>query len=207
MIIHPKFIYIHFPKTAGTAIDRLFKKYFSDVPDLVVDSSDSPDCRWHDTIAQRSEREPGFHTAGRTVVSGFRRLPAWLESRFSFERSRSPHLEHPLELLPQAKFMEADGSTGHADIYGRNWLAPEILVLQKVQLIRVEHFSGDFRRIFGQWLDVERIPEEELKLNINVSPESSDVAEVIKNNLDAIYRECPHWSAIERFAFWPEART
>jgi hypothetical protein len=97
--------------------------------------------------------------------------------------------------------MEADGSIGHADIYGRNWLPADVMILQKAQLIRVEHFSDDFRRIFGQWLDVGRIPQEELNLSVNVGSKSRDVAEVIDENLSAIYRECPHWSAIEKWAF------
>lgn len=196
MIIHPDFIWLHFPKCAGSKVHTLFARYFSDVPGLVMDPTDTDDARWHDSIAQR-----GVDIAGRTVVSGFRRLPVWLQSRFSYERTRSPHLIHSLELLHTAQFREADGSIGHADLYCRHWLPPELIERERVQLLRLEDFPGDFQRIFGQWLPVDRIPDAELRLAENTSAEAHDVAEEIARHWDGVYDQCPHWQAVEWRAF------
>lgn len=201
MILHPEFVYLHLPKCAGSKVHSLFIRYFSDIPFLVVDTATDLGPYWHDSLIQRGERDPTFALHGRTVISGFRRLPVWLRSRFSYERERSPHLLHPLELLHTAQFREADGSVGHADLYARHWLPPELLDTSPVEFLRVEAFPEDFCRIFGQWLPVERIPDAELRIRENTSAEAFDIGEEIARHWQGIYDQCPHWSRLEAMAF------
>ena len=102
MIYSNNFVWLHFPKCAGTKIENLFRTYYSHDKGIhqdIVETRIDPLATWHDTIESREKRDPGFILGDRTIICSFRRLPAWLESRYSYEVRRSPQLDHRPKLL------------------------------------------------------------------------------------------------------------
>ena len=128
MIYNDDFVWLHFPKCAGTKIEKIFERYFTDVPGLhqdVVNVEIDPTVSWHDNIEQRMERDSHFQLRGRAIVCCIRTLPSWLISRYNFEVDRSPELDHKPELLLEGKFLEQSGNLSHADYTCRAFYRPQ----------------------------------------------------------------------------------
>lgn len=215
MIYNDQFVWLHYPKCAGTKIETLFGRYFTDVPGLVQDpvgARQDPSLAWHDSIGVRHGRDPEFGLDDRKIICSFRRLPGWLESRYRFECQRHPKLDHQPERLLQGQFLEADGSLSHADNYAMKFLPPEILDTAEISFVRVEHFEDDFKAAFGEFLDISGIPSQAYKKKVNRSrgllstllpKRSSDIPESIRLRLhgEEVYTHCPHWHRIEQLAY------
>lgn len=206
MIYSNDFVWLHFPKCAGTKIEKIFEKYFSNEKMIFQDPINSqidPSASWHDGISDRERRDPDFSLGERVVICSFRRLPSWLESRYSFEYQRSPHLNHRPELLLEGRFLERRGWENHADFYIKKYLPDSILLSDKVQFIRTEYFETDFKLVFKDFIDVSIIPDAEFKERINVS--ESHLPIKIKNKLldnqQELYEKCPRWKAAEDIAY------
>jgi len=204
MIIHEKFIWLHFPKCAGTKIEHLFAKYLSNLPSVVQDVIDPADhsASWHDSIADREARDTNFHLGDRVVICSIRQLPSWLESRYSFEKKRNPHLPHQPQDLLEGKFLEGDGYKNHADYYPRKYLPEALLNSGKIRFIRTEFFQKDFTSVFGDYLDLSTIPESEYASKENASTRAlpPDVKTALYNN-EALYSLCPYWKKCEALAY------
>lgn len=157
MIYSNDFVWLHFPKCEGTKIENLFRKYYASDQKIVQDQvypGIDPFATWHDTIAAREKRNSDFVLGNRTIICSFRRLPAWLETRYSFEIQRSPELDYRPELLLQGKFLERGGYLNHADYHVKQYMPELILRSEKLRFIRTEFFELDFKRVFGEFLDV-----------------------------------------------------
>ncbi|PID60235.1 MAG: hypothetical protein CSB44_10900 [Gammaproteobacteria bacterium] len=206
MIYNDEFVWLHFPKCAGTKIEQLFAKYLADVPGLVQDPVGldlDPTVAWHDTVARRSERDPDFALGDRTVVCSFRRLPGWLVSRYNFEFRRSPDLEHKPELLLEGRFLEQGGFLNHADAYARNFLPPAIVESGKLAFLRTEYLEEDFHSVFSRFIDVSAIPTSAFRSKANKSGQHipADVRETLARREDDIYASCPYWRDLEKIAY------
>jgi hypothetical protein len=204
MIISPKFIWLHFPKCAGTKIEYLFAKYLSHIPGVtqdVIDPSDSS-ASWHDSIADREERDAGFQLGNRAIICSYRQLPSWLESRYSFEKKRSPRLPHQPQDLLEGRFLEWDGYRNHADYYPKKYLPEALLNSGKVRFIRTEFFQKDFISVFGDYLDLSAIPEKEYasKENSSTSALPPNVKTALYNH-KTLYNLCPYWKKCETMAY------
>ena len=206
MIYNDQFVWLHFPKCAGLKIENLFKRYFSDQKGLFQDPvgvENDPSIAWHDSIYDRVARDPEFDLGERAVICSFRRLPFWLESRYSFEFRRSPNLSHRPELLLKGKFFESTGVLNHADYYARKYLPKPILKSGIVRFVRTEFFESDFKTVFGDFLDISRIPEWEYEVKENVTetclPE--DVKRRLYDNEKKTYKKCPYWRKVEKIAY------
>ena len=206
MIYSREFVWIHFPKCAGTTIEYLFEEYLSKNKNLFQDPvgiEEDPSIAWHDSIAQREARDSRFRLGKRIVIFPFRRLPSWLESRYSFEFKRSSHLPHRPELLLEGKFLESDGAEGYADDYARKYMPRQILESGSVRFLRTEFFEADFKAVFGEFVDISRIPEREFKRKVNASepclPES--VRRQLYDEAKKVYDNCPYWRALEEAAY------
>lgn len=209
MIYNDEFIWLHYPKCAGSKIEQLFKAYFADEPGLhqdVVDPGKDPYASWHDGIPERMQRDPSFNPGSRMVICPFRRLPSWLESRYNFEYQRNPGLPHNPKDLLEGRFLEANGSASHADYYIFKYLPQALLDSGNVRFLRTEFFEADFKALFGRFLDVSRIPDEKFAKKVNVS--QSRLPRGIKRKLFSddrrVYTHCPHWHAVEKQAY-PDA--
>jgi len=206
MIYSDEFIWLHFPKCAGTKIEHLFKTYFSHDKKIVQDAVDpaiDPRGTWHDSVSDREKRDPNFVLGNRVVICSFRRLPKWLDSRYSFEVQRSPQLNHHPELLLQGKFLEQGGHESHADLYVRLYIPQPLLESGKIRFVRTEYFESDFKRVFGEFLDIKMIPGWEYAKKVNIS--HSAVPDTIRKKLledpREVYENCPYWKAVETIAY------
>jgi hypothetical protein len=206
MIYSEDFVWLHFPKCAGTKIENIFSKYYSFDNRIFQDTTDptvDPLATWHDSILDRETRNSKFHLGERIVICSFRRLPAWLESRYSFEVRRSPRLRHHPELLLEGRFLEPDGFLNHADFYVNKYIPETLLNTNKIRFIRTEYFETDFKHIFGEFLDVKRIPDWEFRKRVNMS--RSVVPGRIKNRLirnqQQVYENCPYWKMVEDIVY------
>ena len=206
MIVSDDFIWLHFPKCAGTRIESIFRKYYSDDKRIRQDPVGldvDPTIAWHDSIRKRMKKDTGFSVAGRTIICSFRRLPSWLISRYNFEVQRSPRLNHdPLRLF-EGKFLKQNGTIQHADTIIDRYLTELIEEDQMIKYLRVENFREDFFNIFGQFVDISRIPEEEFSLLENKSGNliGSEILRRLFLQVDTIYTNCPKWKAIEDVAY------
>lgn len=204
------FVWLHFPKTAGTAVEHIFETFFRRDRDIQRDHIARLAARfgfakpiWHDSLADRRARQPGFSWANKTVICGLRRLPEWLYSRHAFEMQRSPQLRHLPENLLDGRFFEQDGVLGYADDYMQKYLPREILDSESVRVIRVEHFHQDFIAAFRDLIPIERVPEREFTVVRNRTRTRDAVARaLIDSNIDRIYGSCPYWAEVEA-RFYP----
>ncbi len=207
MIISKEFVWLHFPRCAGTKVEHLFQKYYSDEKDIAQDTIiptivDPLAYIWHDTIAEREARDANFSLGNRIVICSFRRLKPWLVSRFNFEVYRNPHLNHQPELLLEGKFLESRGAINHADWYARQYIPRSILFSGRLRFIRTEHFADDFKAAFGEFIDLSRIPDWEFEQKTNVAEDA--VPRSIRQRLfsdQTIYERCPYWKLVEEIAY------
>ena len=205
MIYSDRFVWLHFPKCAGVKIEYLFDKYLSGVRGLHLDAvgiDKDPTIAWHDGIKQREKRDPNFKLGTRTVICSFRRLPSWLESRYNFEFQRSPDLPHQPELLLDGVFLEYKGHKNNAENYVNRFMPEELLASAKVMFLRTEFFAHDFKKIFGEYMDISSIPDWEFEKKVNTSEcyLPAEIKEKLYHSHE-IYDKCPRWKKIEKLAY------
>lgn len=206
MIYDDNFVWLHFPKCAGSKIEQLFKKYYADDKSIHQDNVGlklDPTIAWHDTISNRETRDPNFKLGSRDILICFRRLPAWLESKYNFEYARDTSIKRNFEMILEGKFPESTGNFNHADTYIRKWMPDSIIHSQKLRFIRTENFKSDFIRIFGDYIDISKIPDEEFEQyeNTSVKLVPEKVHEQLITSKNLIYEKCPKWRAVERLVY------
>ncbi|MFN0112772.1 MAG: hypothetical protein ACKVZH_28265 [Blastocatellia bacterium] len=205
MIYTHQFVWLHFPKCAGTKIEQLFKTYFSDHQAVFQDVIDHNDSiyAWHDSIAEREARDPSFKLGSRIVICSYRKLSSWLESRYNFEAQRSPHLSHNPEMLLEGQFWEAQGFVNHADVYIEKYLPDSLLKSGNVRFLRTEFFEQDFKSLFGEFLDLSSIPDWEYRSMENASKKHlpDSIKEQLYANQKAVYEKCPAWRAVDEIVY------
>ena len=190
---------------AGSAVERIFRAHFRRDRSIVRDRVSPLLVRlrlaepvWHDSVAERASRRPGFSSEGKAVICGLRRLPDWLYSRHMFEVQRSPALPHRIDRLIEGRFLEHTGAIGFADDYMRKYLPPDLLNSGVVRIIRVDNFRADFCAAFRDFIDVDVIPEQDFYRVRNKTLSSDPLArETIGSNLRRIYDSCPYWAEVE----------
>lgn len=187
MITGPDFIWLHFPKCAGTETERILRHVFGDNPEMVFDEIDPSNVVWHETVAERKQREP-FDINGRRIIANFRRLPHWALSRFFYERSRSPHVRLTRKQFLSGHFVQRSGRLCHVD-----WTVARYLEAQR--WIRVEHLADDLSDAFS--LDPEFVRAAMKPTN------STDYVRDLEfyftpSELEGLYAACPKWAALER---------
>lgn len=211
MIYSDTFVWLHFPKCAGSKVEKIFKKYYADnheiSQDLVGvdwlglkwDFSGS----WHDSVQQREARDPKFLLANRVLICPIRRLASWLESRYCYEYKRNQKLGHRPDRLLQGNFLERSGFESHADMYVMKYLPRPLLESGKVRFIRTECFEADFKSVFGDFIDVSIIPGSEFikKTNASKSCLPDEFRQKLYDNQGLLYDNCPYWKQVEDIAY------
>lgn len=192
MIIGPEFVWLHFPKCAGTLMERVLRRSFGDDPTLRFDPLDPANVIWHQNVDQREAT--GVDLGGKAIISGFRRLPAWVLSRIHFEKARSGAPLPDPDLYTAGRFFEEDGSEGSAEEYVRRFTTRPV-----DHWIRVEHLTDDFIQAFSPYLSVDTwTVRRRLRRRANRTwyrgalPRWFDQAGV-----DRLYESCPTWRALE----------
>lgn len=215
MIYSDDFVWLHFPKCAGTKVEGLFKKYYSCHNEIYQDLIGfnlfgltwNFSGSWHDSVLEREARDSKFLLEDRVVICSFRKLPSWLESRYNFEYKRNPKLNHSPDRLLEGKFFERNGFENHADWYAIKYLPKPILESGRLRFIRTEHFESDFKSVFGDYVDVTVIPSSEFNKKTNPSKSSlqPDFREKLYAEQQKLYEMCPYWKTIEEIAYGNDA--
>lgn len=185
MIEHDRFVYIHFPKTGGSKLSEIL----ASLPGAVRNPE-----HHHYSIEDRQRADPSWEVGDRMVVVGFRRLPSWLLSRYSFEVHRSPNRNHDPYLLAMGKFIEETGGEGYADWYALQWISPYLYQNHNVKFLRQEYLAQDFEAIFADLIDTTTI---DLHSKVNSFKPDIQGASVIATNQTQIYQNCPYWAGLE----------
>jgi hypothetical protein len=184
MIEGISFIWLHFPKCAGTATEAALRKLYFGLPGYRFDEIDPANVIWHETIAQRINRDPSFIPGQRMVVCNFRRLPFWIISRVRFEESRPPHHAATREMMLSGRFFKNTGEINHADNHVRLY-GDEVHTW-----IRTECLSEDFARAFGVRGDLQRANETIGPPDVRFRLSEADI--------ERLYEACPLWADLER---------
>lgn len=185
MIEHERFVYIHFPKTAGSKLGEIL----GSIPGAIQNPE-----HHHYSIEDRKRSDPSWDVGDRTVVIGFRRLPSWLLSRYSFEAYRSPDRHQDPHLLETGRFIEQNGQLGYADWYALKWISPDTYKSYNIKFLRQEHLAEDFKSIFSDVIDTSTI---DLGTKVNSAKPDIEGASAIALNQANIYRTCPYWAGLE----------
>jgi len=193
MIIGEKFVWLHFPKCAGTFTERLLRKYYSSDPGISFDPIDPENVIWHHSIRGRKNYS-GIDYSDRDIICNIRRLPFWIISRINFEKKRSG-IDTPRSLYTSGKFINHKNSEKSADKLLSFFMIPPVK-----HWIRVENLESDFLNTFSNYLDVcSRVNNEDFSVKVNVSVPDPEIEKWFNNDeLEDVYRYCPVWTQLER---------
>ena len=192
MIIGKDFVWLHFPKCAGTSTEFLLRKAIPPALEVQFDPIDPANVIWHHDIEQR-EKYLGNSLSGKDVICNFRRLPNWIISRIRYEQRRTGQIVLK-EVYCKGNFFEQNGFENHADNYVRKYTKKEV-----TYWLRVEYLQEDFVNVFSKYfnLDNSYIAESFLKKK-NSSDWDGDIYKWFeKDDLKTLYSSCPRWAALE----------
>ena len=193
MIIGKSFIWLHFPKAAGTTTESALLQNFNGDPSIVFDETGQGMPIWHETIEER-ERRTGASLAGKDLVANIRRLPAYIVSKVHYTESLNPEIRHTREHLLTGRFMEADGWKNSADALLEHYDYTSIS-----HWLRTENLKEDFVSVFGQYLDLTGKDFSALSRQMNSNDYSRDLAKwYSRREMKRLYRKNPLWAKLER---------
>lgn len=206
MIWNEHFVWLHFPKCAGTKTEEIFRNYYSDRSDIhqdVVDPVLDPSISWHDSLSQRIRTSADFRFDNQVVICNFRQLVPWLISRYNYEVTRSPHLPHDPEALLEGKFLENSGVPSSADDVALLYLPEEIVFSPAIRIVRNEYFKQDFISAFSPFIDTDIIPDVVFAEKSNASENHlpANIIDKLYWQYDQVLESCPHWRRIEKLFY------
>jgi hypothetical protein len=196
MIVGKDFIWLHFPKCAGTETEQILRRNFAGDHNIAFDAIDPERVIWHHSIPIRKQYDPTFDVRGRAVICNIRRLPNWLLSRVHDEKVRSPHLVVTREMFARGRFFRLNGQVLSADDLMNRYTAYPV-----THWIRTENFPADFLAVFSKYLPLSGIdPASEFKqANTNKMDYIRDVEFYFtRDELALLYRANPVWADMER---------
>ena len=193
MIIGPTFIWLHFPKCAGTRTEQVLRKYFGDDPGIRFDEINPEHVIWHQSVRER-EDATGEDLGGRRVISNIRRLPQWIISRVGYEEMRSS-ITTPREMFVHGSFINRQGKVQQADT-----ILKDFTIVPVDAWIRVDHLAEDFFAAFSPVLDLSRINlrREFSKRSNETKYNRNSTAWFTPEELKTLYDSCPVWRELER---------
>ena len=193
MVIGEKFIWLHFPKCAGTFTERLLRQYVPVDGAIKFDPLNPDRVIWHQNVLKR-EKMTGVDLSSKEIICNFRRLPNWIISRIVYEKNRSGN-NASKELYSIGKFLEANGKQSDADSMVRRYTTREVNYW-----IRVENLEEDFERVFSRFIDFGLpLDSSYFRKIVNSSGWGNDIEKWFGyNDLKKLYYSCPLWSKYER---------
>jgi hypothetical protein len=190
MITGADFVWMHFPKCAGSTTESILWEHLSERDDVSFDEIDPKGpVIWHDSIADRRRRDPRFQVGNRRVLANIRRLPYWVISIVHYERQRSTRVTRRERLL-RGEYMTRIGEVGKADRLAAKYSCHPVN-----DWVRTEHLAADLKGIFPSLPDsiasVPRVNEGKHKyipdLNFWFTPKE----------LGRLYERNPVWALLE----------
>lgn len=200
MIMTRDFVWLHFPKCAGTEVAAVLEGLR--IPGAACDPIDPANVIWHHTIAQRQAYDPGFSVAGREIICCFRRLPNWLLSRVYFEFQRSG-LIPTREMFVRGQFYDINGVASNADYHAGGY-SPGV-----TRWIRTEHLVEDFVSAFSPHVDLAGVDAAALftRRNATAYPHVKRLEFYFTQaELDGLYATNPVWAGLEAAIYGGLAR-
>ncbi len=193
MITGNDFVWLHFPKCAGTAVEAALRTLLADRQDVVFDALDYSKVIWHHSIDKRVAYDPKFRLGQRRIICCFRRLPTWLLSRVHFEAARPPDYRTPTrKMLVKGRFYEQDGIISSAEEYAVKYSEPKVHTW-----IRAEHLANDLSAAFG--LDLAAVQQAVRARNGTDIPYIKPITFWFTDEeLRSLYEANPTWARIER---------
>ena len=195
MIIGDKFIWLHFPKCAGSFTDFILRKYYGNLKEIVFDEIDPSNVIWHQNVIER-EKISGIDLSGKDIVCNFRRLPFWIISRIRYEKLRSG-ISVSKKMYVEGSFYEANYKLSHADNYIYKYTERKVN-----QWIRQENLYTDFMKAFSNYFNLDIIDESDFDRKVNTTGKEPELKEWFsKEELTQLYRSCPQWTRHEKFLY------
>ena len=193
MIIGENFIWLHFPKCAGTFTERLLRQYIPEDDVTKFDPLDPGNIIWHQSVLQR-EKTTGADLSEKEIICNFRRLPAWIISRVNYEKIRSGN-EALRKLYSSGNFLKATGEQGSADSVLQRFTTRKVNYW-----IRVEHIEEDFINVFSKFIKfTPKLDSSYFQKRVNSSGWENDIHNWFNSDeLKILYKSCPLWSKYER---------
>jgi hypothetical protein len=193
MIIGETFVWLHFPKCAGSFTENTLKKYFHSDPNISFDPIDPLNVIWHQNIAQR-EKSQHIDLSGKSIICNFRRLPYWIISRIRYEAARSGQ-SVPREMYIEGEFFMVDGKKSSAEKVLEKFTEREVK-----HWIRVEYLETDFYQAFSNFLDVRTVVKSsDFNEKINAAESVSHLDKWLnENEIGQLYESNPKWACLEK---------
>lgn len=196
MIVGDRFVWLHFPKCAGTEVSRVLEGLADRNPDLIAD--DRTLVNVHDDIDSRLRLQPDAPLRGKDVIACFRRLPYWMLSRVHFGYFQNPkHVPTRADIVAGRVF-ESDGHLSQADDYARRYTQNARF------LLRTENIYDDFCAAFSGYLDFDPVRVRDAFTNRNASP-LRYIPDIrfwfTPSELAALYEAAPYWAMLERHLY------
>lgn len=200
MIIGPDFIWLHFPKCAGTTLELALRDLLKGRPGVKFDDIDGVTGHWHHTIAERQAIDPSFHLRGKRVLACLRRLPSWIMSMVIFEATRNEHMVATRDMIVHGQCFDS-GIVNRADDY------LDLFNADVHHWIRTEHLAADVATAFD--LRHADVAEAMLRHKSNVTPPYiRDTAFwFTDDDLCTLYASNPLWAAVEDRVYGGHAPT
>ncbi|MFK7974599.1 MAG: hypothetical protein AB8C02_00595 [Halioglobus sp.] len=193
MVIGKSFIWLHFPKCAGTTTTHALTEYFEADPSIAFDDLSQEKPLWHETVAER-ERRLGISLADKKVLANIRRLPTYIVSKIHYTEKRNPAIRHNRQHLLNGQFMESEGFENSADNLLKHYDAKNI-----DRWIRTEYLKEDFVSAFSPYLDLTGKDLSVLEDQRNANIYSRDLAKwYSRREMARLYRKNPLWAKLER---------
>lgn len=172
-------------------MEAALREIWKDDPAYRFDTRDPQNVIWHENIARRCRRDPGFERGGRRIIANFRRLPHWLLSRVHYEAQRPPHHVVTREMFLRGDLFEQSGDLNRADHYACNYNTPPVDCW-----IRTENLAEDAAKAFE--LDPEILRAKLARKNVGALNyiKSLDFW-FTKQELADLYAATPHWAELE----------
>ncbi len=192
MIIGEKFLWLHFPKCAGTFTEKLLRQHVAEDTTIKFDPIDPNNVIWHQNVSQREEMSK-TDLSNKDIICNFRRLPHWIISRVMFEEKRSGHITKK-ELYTTGRFLEYNGLQSSADAYVK------LFTNRKINnWIRVENLEEDFIKVFSKYIKFKSsLGSSSFSKKVNTSDWGNNIKKWFDyNDLRKLYNSCPLWSKYE----------
>lgn len=200
MIVAPTWIWLHFPKCAGSAAEKILRDIYGSDPTVRFDDvGPGKPVIWHQSIKQRMALDPEFEPSGRRVVANIRRLPNWILSRIHFEVQRSG-LDGSVSrnALVQGRFRNRH-KPGNSKLM-RLVSADEQLMQfapAVTDWVRSEELIPDLARTLG--FDSAKVAERRERVNAGRIEYIRDLSFwFTPRELDRLYQSNPAWAELER---------
>lgn len=192
MIVGPDFVWLHFPKCAGTAVEAALRVLLADRPGIHFDELNPSNVIWHQPAAVRQRHDPSFHLGDRQVICCIRRLPTWLLSRVHYEVARSPDRTPTREMLLKGLLYEQDGKLNPADEYIVYYTKPRVDTW-----VRTEFLAQDLATAFA--LDKALVERTLTISNTAVIPYIKSLSFwFTEEELRSLYEANPLWARLEQ---------